>query len=62
MEGAVTNCPDFKSEFVLSNADGLQEAASRNLGKQKAVFQDADKFHALLQEMPHGEPPATGGV
>ena len=29
---------------------------------QRSVLKGADRFHALLQEMPLGEPPATGGV
>ena len=62
MEESVTNCLDYKSELVLSKADGLKDASSRNLDKQRSVLEGADRSHALLQEMPHGEPPATGGV
>ena len=62
IEGFVTNCLDYKSEWVLNKADGLKDASSRNLDKQRSVLEGADRFHALLQEMPLGEPPATGGV
>ena len=55
--GLPANCPDYKSELVLSKADGLNDASSRNLHKQKSVLEDADRFYALLQEMP---PPAKG--
>ena len=62
MEEFVTNGLDYKSELVLSQADGVKFAASRNLEKQRSILGGADRFHALLQEMPLGEPPATGGV
>ena len=61
IEKVITNCLDYKSEVLLSWADGLKDATSRNLDKQRSVFEGADRFHALLQEMPLGEP-ATGGV
>ena len=60
MEHDVINCEDYNSDLVLSE-DGLKDAASRNLNKQKCILEHAYCFHALLQEMPPGEPPATGG-
>ena len=65
VEAFVTNCLDYKSELVLSKADGLKDASLRNLDKQRSVLEGADRpdrFHALFQEMPLGEVPATGGV
>ena len=59
MEDNVINCEDYKSDLVLSK-DGLKDAASRNLNKQKCILEHAYHYHALLQEMPPGEPPATG--
>ena len=38
MEGFVSNCLDYKSELVLSKADGLKDASSRNLDKQQTIF------------------------
>ena len=52
--GWVTNCPDYKSEMVLSTADGLKNAASRNIGKQRELIESPDRFRNLLQEMPPG--------
>ena len=60
MEDNVINCEDYKSDLVLSK-DGLKDAASRNLNKQKCILEHAYHYHAFLQEMPPGEPPATGG-
>ena len=52
IEELVTNCLDYKSEVVLSNADGLKDASSRNLVKQRSIIEEAGHFHALLQDMP----------
>ena len=52
MEEWFTSCQDYKSETALSMADGLNDASSRNVHKQKSVLEDADRFYALLQEMP----------
>ena len=47
--------------MVLSTADGLKNAASRNIGKQRELVESPDRFRNLLQEMPPGEMLATGG-
>ena len=39
----------------------MRDAANRNLEKQTYIFGRPHKFHALLTEMPFGEPPAPGG-
>ena len=39
MEGFVTNCLDYKSELMLSKEDGLKDASSRNLDKQRSVLE-----------------------
>jgi hypothetical protein len=62
MKGFATKCLDYKPELVLCKADGAKGASSRNLDRQSTILQGAAYFHALLQEMPIGEPPATGGV
>ena len=62
MEEWFTSCLDYKSETVLSMADGLKDASSRNLYMQRSVLERPGRFHALLQEMPRGERPASGGV
>lgn len=60
MEGWVT-CSDYISEIILNTAGGLKNAASRNIGKQRELIESPDRFRNLLQEMPPGEMPATGG-
>ena len=51
MEGFVTNCLDYKSELVLSKADGLKDASSRNLDKQRSVFEGPACFHAQTRTL-----------
>ena len=41
---------------------GLKHASHRNIWKQKSILDGANLFHELLQEMPPGEKPATGGA
>ena len=54
----LTNSKEYKSDLVLREADGLglKDAATRNLDKQRSILQEPDRFRALLQEMPRGEP------
>jgi len=50
------------SEQVLVSPQGLEHASDRNIWKQKSILDGANVFHELLQEMPPGEKPATGGA
>jgi len=54
----------FGSENVLVHACGLKDVAARNLAKQKRLLEHPERqtrFHELIQAMPPGNPPATGG-
>lgn len=54
----------FGSENVLAHAWGLKDAAARNISKQKRLLEHPERrtqFHELIQAMPPGNPPATGG-
>ena len=54
----LTTSKEYKSDLVLRKADGLglKDAATRNLDKQRSILREPDRFRALLQEMPRGEP------
>ena len=58
LEQFLTNSKEYKSDLVLREADGLglKDAATRNLDKQRSILREPDRFRALLQEMPRGEP------
>ena len=62
IEELPANWTEYKSELVLNNTDGLKNATSRNLEKQRWILELPQNFQPLLQEMPLGEKPATGGV
>eukprot|EP00974_Lingulodinium_polyedra_P116480 11159311-Lingulodinium_polyedra.AAC.1 len=57
-------CSDFKSEHIVTNADGIMAATQRNIGKQRGLLEAPDRlvrFRKLLDQMPPGEMPAIGG-
>ena len=54
IEELPANFADYKSELVLNKTDGLKNATSRNLDRQRSILERPECFHALLQEMPLG--------
>ena len=60
----LADCPHLRSEHVVAKPDGIMAAAQRNVGNQKELLEHPNRlirFRKLLEEMPPGEMPATGG-